>query len=267
MSDSREIIVVKYGSSSVTDEGGVDHERLAGYAEQLAGVHQFYDLFVVTSGAIAVGNAMWPDMGHKGSADERAQILAMVGAPHMSIAWQRAFNKHGIQAGQALVTHREIDEPQERSMLKKVLATSRQVRFVPVFNENDALSNKEIAALSYGGENDGLASHIARVVGARQLLLLTEVVGLFDGYQLVKTVDSEQDEVRAKIIAGMSSNSGRGGMRTKVEAALVARKFNVEVHIASANARIADVLDGKVGTTFPAQQKLHGSPDAVEYEI
>ena len=46
----KETIVVKYGSTSVADEFGMDQQRLSQYAEQLAPLHKRYGLIVVSSG-------------------------------------------------------------------------------------------------------------------------------------------------------------------------------------------------------------------------
>ncbi|MES2971542.1 MAG: hypothetical protein V4702_04420 [Patescibacteria group bacterium] len=82
----RETLVVKFGSSSVANQQGMDMERLGLYAAHLAEVSQQYNLVVVTSGSVAVGQAMW------GESDRREHMLsdrsaAMMGSARAVTAW------------------------------------------------------------------------------------------------------------------------------------------------------------------------------------
>lgn len=252
---AEELLVVKYGSSSVTNEQGMDQTMLDHYAEQLSEVHSQYGLVVVTSGSIAVGEYLW-SQAHGDIPDNSEQPFAMLGSALVVSAWQTAFRRQGVLAGQLLITHREIEDPSERWSLSQVMEENIRHGIVTIANENDALSDQEIAELVYGGENDGLASHIARALGARALCLLSDTMGLMDRDKVVKTVTPNQkghDDALA--LAGASNGKGRGGMRKKVEAAINAASAGVESYIAEAGKSIDAILAGQSGTHFVARQR------------
>ena len=147
-------ITLKTGTSSVTNACGLDEARVEGYTGQLAELYPKYDLLVVSSGSIALGETIWkelmPSMDYPGE-----QPLATLGSAGIFSVWQRGLERHGIPAGQLLVSHREIDDSKEGPMLKKVLQDSLQAGIVMIANENDAVSDIEIKKKSYGGDNDG----------------------------------------------------------------------------------------------------------------
>ncbi|MFZ2125441.1 MAG: hypothetical protein WA087_02330 [Candidatus Saccharimonadales bacterium] len=59
------ILVVKYGSSSVSSAEGIDHARIDGYASKLAELSSDYQIAVVSSGAVAAGRAISAEMGER----------------------------------------------------------------------------------------------------------------------------------------------------------------------------------------------------------
>lgn len=247
---NKELLVVKYGTSSVTDGAGrMDVERIEGYVAQLAELHASNDLIVVSSGSIAMGKAFWDEL-NEGSDYPSEQPLAMLGSAGSFMVWQEAFQRHGIAAGQLPVSHREIDDPVEGTMLKRVLGWCIDARIVPVVNENDAVSDEEIKRLSYGGDNDGLASHIAITTGAHTLLLMTDKEGVLGAdKELIPTVD-EVNIAQVRLVARSSSGKGKGGMREKVKAAKNAADKGIQAFIGNADALIADILARRTGTYF-----------------
>jgi glutamate 5-kinase len=243
----RDIIVVKYGSTSVSNKQGMDQVRVESYTDSLVALRQRYTVVVVSSGSIATGMAL------RAAANQRTKVsdqtLAMLGAPQSVGAWQAAFARHDVLAGQLLVTHREIDDPDEGAMLKRALHDNLSAGVISVINENDALSDVELAKLSYGGDNDGLAAHIAKAVGAQSLLLLTGVRGLIDTNGQTVSMVNKDNLVAAQALAGESDGLGRGGMASKLAASILANESGITAHIAHAEADLLQVLDGVSGTT------------------
>lgn len=268
--NERELIVVKYGSSSVV-QGDRDirqniDENTGLFAYQLSKLHAEYDLVVVTSGSVAVGRAMWSDIAED-DPDVVDQFLAMSGNPYVMTSWIDNFQKKGVKAGELLLTHKEIEDDKKpddpgselRAAIKRAFALSA----VPIVNENDALSRRELAKLHYGGDNDGLAAHIARSMGARALFLMTETNGvqnvLGNGYGRIRSVKPNKlswDAVRDH--AGTSNPEGRGGMKSKVEAAISAAQAGMDSYIAHAQkSSFASIQSGKFGTHFyPVKQNI-----------
>ena len=52
------ILVIKYGSSSVSDSSGIDQSKIDDYASKLNGLNQEYQIVVVSSGAVVAGRSI-----------------------------------------------------------------------------------------------------------------------------------------------------------------------------------------------------------------
>jgi glutamate 5-kinase len=245
-------VVVKFGTSTVTEQGRLSQDDLDWYAYQIAQLQEQAPVIVVTSGAAAIGQQMAVEQGLM--IDDTLQPYAMMGSAPLVVAWQSAFKKQGLLAGQLLVTHREIDDPNEGSVLLRALGDCMLNNIIPVVNENDALSIKELAKIAYNGDNDGLAAHIARAVGAQALFLMTDARGLIkpNGYRQKVVECTEEAHAEALSFVRDDEGKGRGGMRTKVQAATKTARIGITTYIGpSQRFSFASIIDGKrVGTRF-----------------
>lgn len=213
----KELVVVKFGSELVAN-GGVNQASIDTYARGLARIHAERDLIVVTSGAVAIGRTMLGD-------DAEMASCSAVGMPPLMSAWQRAFWNAGRLAGQVLVTHNELtDTADDNNMLLPATRHLLKDGVVPIFNENDMLSFKELMQLHVGGDNDGLARHIGCMLGARQLWLFTKNGGIVDeNKQLISHIHPGRSSGIIDMVAARTVKSGsigRGGMATKLAAAV-----------------------------------------------
>src|SRR5215831_2059383 len=171
-------IVVKVGSSLLIDSSAsrVKEEWLISLADDIARLHRDKrDLLVVSSGAIGLGRAVLklPDGPLK---LEDSQAAAAVGQIALARTWTEALSRHGLTAGQVLVTLWDTEERRRylnaRSTIEKLL----EWRAVPVINENDTVATTEIRY----GDNDRLAARVATMARADLLVLLSDVDGLYD---------------------------------------------------------------------------------------
>lgn len=252
----KELIVLKYGSDSVTNGRGMDQQRVDGYAEQAAELHARHGLIIVTSGAVAVGAWRWQQAGRDPEVADK-QVLAAHGSAGANIAWEQALDKVGILAGQGLATHLEIDDPGEGGVLVKALRKMLKEDTVPVMNENDLLSDQELKKLTYGGDNDGLATHIAIRLAAKKLFFMTNVEGLHSSTGLVHEINFARGEQKTALaLAGESSGHGTGGMLSKVSSALDAAAMGIEAYIAQAGTPFPDIISGQAGTHIVARSGL-----------
>ncbi|HMS50125.1 MAG TPA: hypothetical protein PKA02_01640 [Candidatus Saccharibacteria bacterium] len=250
-------LVVKYGSEAATNDHGMDIVRVEGYAADLCTERRQSGLIVVSSGAVAVGECLWRDL-HGEEELPGKQALAMLGSAEATLVWQRAFAKHGVSAGQLLLTHREIDDGKEGPVLKRAIKACLKAGIVPVVNENDPVSKKELAKLAYGGDNDGLASHIAIDMKARTLIIFTQKGGLFDnrGREQATLTSTHFDSARDMVADRESKRrkgKGTGGMTTKLDAAIDAAEAGVDTYIARAGTPVREVLEGQMGTRLIAK--------------
>lgn len=258
--NSPERVVVKYGSDSSTNETGMDVARLNQYAEQIEELtrQKQFEVVIVASGSIAVGQALW---NARNGRDEPSdlQSLASIGAGVAFTDWQKVLRTKGILAGMVPVTHHDIDvaeqQPAESNKLNKLLESNLDLGIISVVNENDALSDEEIIKWKYGGDNDGLARHVAQLIKASHLCLMTGKDGVLDEKgQTVPTVNGQNiDYAYSLVYEPHEGSRGRGGMHSKITAAREAQTSGIESHIALAGASLVDVVNRRAGTHFPAE--------------
>ena len=237
-------IVVKVGSSLLVDaDAGRLHDSwLASLAEDLARLHdQRRDVLVVSSGAIALGRAVLKLP--KGPLRlEDSQAAAAVGQIALARTWTEVLGRHGITAGQVLVTLGDTEERRRYLNARSTIAKLLEWRAVPVINENDTVATTEIRY----GDNDRLAARVATMASADLLVLLSDVDGLYDAppghgrtAKLVPLVERITPEIEA-MAGAAGSELSRGGMQTKIEAGRIA--IGGGTHMVIASGRIAHPL-------------------------
>ena len=171
-------IVVKVGSSLLVDAdaGRVKESWLASLAADVAELHGGKrDVLIVSSGAIALGRAVLKLPTGPLKLDE-SQAAAAVGQIALARTWSEALGRHGIGAGQILVTLGDTEERRRYLNARSTIDKLLEWRAVPVINENDTVATNEIRY----GDNDRLAARVATMVSADLLVLLSDVAGLYD---------------------------------------------------------------------------------------
>ena len=208
-------IVVKVGSSLLVDSaaGRVHEDWLVSLAGDIAGLHgEKRDILVVSSGAIALGRAILKLP--KGSLKlEDSQAAAAVGQIALARTWAEALGRHGIAAGQILLTLTDTEARRNYLNARSTIGKLLEWRSVPVINENDTVATNEIRY----GDNDRLAARVATMTSADLLVLLSDVDGLYDApprpgmkANLIPLVERITPEIEA--MAGASgSELSRGG--------------------------------------------------------
>ena len=230
-------IVVKIGSSLLVDaKGGRLNEKwLASLAADIAGLHAGKrDILVVSSGAIALGRAVLK-LAAGELALEDSQGAAAVGQIALARTWTEALSRHGITAGQVLVTLGDTEERRRYLNARSTIDRLLHWRAVPVINENDTVATNEIRY----GDNDRLAARVATMVSADLLVLLSDVDGLYDApprtgaaARHVPRVERITPEIEA-MAGAAGSGLSRGGMLTKIEAGKIATAAGTHMVIAS----------------------------------
>jgi glutamate 5-kinase len=230
-------VVVKVGSSLLVDAraGRLKETWLTSLAADLADMHRDKrDVLVVSSGAIALGRAVLKLAGGPLKLED-SQAAAAVGQIALARTWSEALSRHGIIAGQVLVTLGDTEERRRYLNARSTIDTLLQWRAIPVINENDTVATNEIRY----GDNDRLAARVATMVSADLLVLLSDVDGLYDAppatsakARHVASVARVTPEIEA--MAGTTgSELSRGGMLTKIEAARIATDAGTHMIIAS----------------------------------
>jgi glutamate 5-kinase len=237
-------IVVKVGSSLLVDAqaGRLKESWLASLTADLAALHRDKrDILVVSSGAIALGRAVLKLAGGPLKLED-SQAAAAVGQIALARTWTEALSRHGITAGQVLVTLGDTEERRRYLNARSTIDTLLQWRAVPVINENDTVATSEIRY----GDNDRLAARVATMVSADLMVLLSDVDGLYDAppdsnaaARHVPYVARITPEIEA-MAGAAGSELSRGGMQTKLEAARIAT--NAGTHMVIASGRVEHPL-------------------------
>ena len=215
-------IVVKVGSSLVTDEGrGLDAEAIGLWCSQLAQlVQDGREVIMVSSGAIAEGMKRlgWAS---RPKAIHELQAAAAVGQMGLVQVYESKLRERGIGSAQVLLTHADLADRERYLNARSTLLTLIQLGVVPVINENDTVVNDEIKF----GDTDTLGALVANLVEADLLIILTDQKGLFTADPrkdpLATLVQEAQagDPALEAMAGGAGSSIGRGGMLTKILAA------------------------------------------------
>lgn len=229
-------------------------ERLAERLHGLPG-----SVVLVSSGAIAMGRgAIGLDRRPRSLAE--AQAAAAVGQIHLAGAWAEAWLRQDRFAAQVLLTLGDLEQRPRYLNARATLETLIERTVVPVVNENDTVATEEIRF----GDNDRLAARVAQLIGARVLLLLSDVDGLYTAdpaadptARRIASVDVLSPEIEALAGKVPSAGLGTGGMKSKLAAARIATDAGVHVVLASGRNPdpVGALLAGGPATVFRAGAK------------
>ncbi len=260
-------IVVKIGSSSLThkETGDMDYIRMEKLVRELSDIrNQGKEVILVTSGAIAAGkNALnYKDIRVDSEAEAMAvkQACSAVGQARLMMTYQKLFAEYNHVAGQILMTKNTIVDDLNRYNAHNTFSELLRMGAIPIVNENDTVATYEINI----GDNDTLSAIVAALVDADLLILLSDIDGLYTDdprknpdAKFIEQVDELTDELMGMGKASTGSNVGTGGMNTKMIAAQIATKSNVDMVIANSKdiGVLHRILAGKKeGTLFVANK-------------
>jgi glutamate 5-kinase len=246
-------LVVKVGTSVVAPDGRIDTLRMRALVDQLDLSRHEY--LIVSSGAIAAGMSNL-GLGQKPASVPVMQACAAVGQSVLMHTYERLFFGKKVVA-QLLLSSDDFTSPVRYRNLQNTLHQLLKLGVVPVVNENDSVSIRELEGAF--GDNDELSALLAAAVQADWLLLLTDVDGFYvpNGKhpRALRTIRKLTPQMEA--LCNGHGKLGRGGMRSKLRAAQTASAAGV--HVAIVNGRheraIAGALERKIGTYFPPKPR------------
>jgi glutamate 5-kinase len=233
---SAQRIVIKIGSALVVDET-LAAPRAAWLDSVAADILSLRgrgtEVIVVSSGAIALARRTL-GLTQKRLRLEEKQAAAAVGQIRLAQAWAQALSAHGMPAAQLLLTLGDTEDRRRYLNARETLNTLLSLRCIPVINENDTVATAEIRF----GDNDRLAARVAEMVQADQLILLSDIDGLYTAdprrdplaahIPVVEAITPEIEAMGGEPPPGYSS----GGMRTKLAAARIATQAGCAMAIA-----------------------------------
>ena len=210
-------VVIKVGTSLIAPGGQIDINLLRGMVDQFDLSKNEY--LIVTSGAIAAGMSglalETPSDGCAAHAGLRRGGPEQVDA-HLRAPVLREEGRRATCCFRAMTSLR----PCAIGILQNALAELLALGTVPIVNENDSVSVRELEGAF--GDNDELSSLLATAVKADWLLLLTNVDGFLvpNGRKkpkLQRVIRKLTPAIEAQ--CNGKSSLGRGGMISKLRAA------------------------------------------------
>ncbi|MGP9806066.1 glutamate 5-kinase [Paracoccus sp. NSM] len=222
--DAARRLVVKIGSALLVGPDGLRGDWLRGLCDDVAEWRaRGVDVVLVSSGSIALGRRV---LGLPPGALplEQAQAAAAVGQIRLARAYEEALAPHGVTTAQVLLTLEDSADRRRYLNSRATMQTLLGLGVVPIVNENDTVATDEIRF----GDNDRLAAQIAVTCGADQLLLLSDVDGLYTAnpktdptarhLPVIAAITPEIEAMGGDPVSGLS----KGGMKTKLMAARTA---------------------------------------------
>src|ERR1700733_942113 len=234
-------VVVKVGSTLLVDgdSGRVNRAWLETLVEDLLRLRKRGQrVILVSSGAIALGRRRL-GLKHGTLRLEESQAAAAVGQIRLAHAYKELLESHDVTVAQVLLTLEDSERRRRYLNARATLESLLALGALPVINENDTVATAEIRY----GDNDRLAARVAQMTGADCLVLLSDVEGLFTadpnkdpGAPFIRTVRHLTPQIEA--MAGSSlSETGSGGMATKILAAKIAVAAGCHLCIAAGQPR------------------------------
>ena len=266
MSVSKKRIVVKVGTSTITnDSGNVDIRSLDHLCRALYVVENLgYDLVLVSSGAIAVGAGKMR-LAQKPKEIRLKQAAAAVGQTELMHLYDKFFGEYNRMVGQILLDNADFCNPARSENLKNTFDALLENHIIPIVNENDSVSHTEIESdKKLFSDNDMLSALVAIFCNASKLIIFSDIDGLYDGNpktdpnaKVISRVEEITEELKS-VASGSGSNRGTGGMITKLEAAELATSHGIDVLITNGKnpEKLYDIIEKKkVGTLFVAKEQ------------
>ena len=272
-------IVIKLGTNILRNEDGeVALSRIYSFIEDISKlVKSGKEVIIVTSGAVGLGKKKLNLETTEG--DGVKQACAAIGQSRLMSLYENGFGVFDIPIAQILLTEDDFSLRHRYLSLRTTLNKLIEFGVVPIINQNDTVSTIELADRLAGmkvsfSDNDKLSALVSSELDAELLILLSDINGLYTSNpkenpdaELIKEVACVTDEILA--LGTDASEGGRGGMKTKLEAAKLVTRSGGKVLIANGKIPyvINKIFSGEdIGTMFlPTDENLSGKKRWIGY--
>lgn len=222
MDEEKEIIVIKVGSSTLTTgTDRISRGKIEELARQIEILKENYRVVLVSSGAIATAKQFTKAEEWKNEIGSK-QALAAIGQPKLMQFYFEVFSDFQLNIAQCLLTYRDFTSEESRGNTLNTIVALLNHGYVPIINENDTVAIDEIEL----GDNDKLSAMVATLIGAKTLLLISDIDGVYDKnphlYPDANLITKVSDiSSLHQYIEEKKDTQGRGGMTSKLEAAQI----------------------------------------------
>ena len=263
-------IVIKLGTNVLRNENGdVALSRIYSYIESISKlVKSGKEVVLVTSGAVGIGKKKLCLTNTDGLAVKQA--CASIGQGSLMSLYEDGFDTYDVVTGQILLTEDDFSQRKRYLSLRTTLNKLLDMGVVPIVNQNDTVTiieglddTLEQVQLCFT-DNDKLSALVASALDTDLLLILSDVDGLYDSNpkenpqaKIIKELNGVSKSVMQ--MGTSASEGGRGGMKTKLEAARIVTRLGGKVLIA--NGKIPYIIDKlfnyeELGTIFTPNEDL-----------
>lgn len=254
-------IVVKIGSSSLTNaKGEIDHEKFSDHIDAVTALlNKGHEVLLVSSGAVAAGFA---SLGYPSRPItlKGKQAAAAVGQSLLIRSYIEKFGECGVIPAQILLTRLDFSTRDRYRNAYQTITELLERGILPIINENDTVSVEELTF----GDNDMLSALVSGLVHADQLIILTDINGLYDSNPRENPEAKKFDfidEINEEFLAGAEgagSKVGTGGMKSKLLAARTALSLGVRVFIGQGKGKekLIEILNGNGDGTYIGKEEL-----------
>lgn len=246
-------IVIKVGSNVLTkDNGKLDVTRMSAIVDQVAWLKsQGHEVILVSSGAVASGRGELKVDKRLDSVEQR-QLFSALGQAKLINLYYDLFREYHIHVGQVLTMKESFSTRREYLNQRACMTVMIDNGVIPIVNENDTVSVTELMFT----DNDELSGLIASMMDADELIILSNINGIYDGSpkdpntKVIRIVAPNRD--LSDYIQQEKSGLGRGGMATKYN---IARKVADEgIKVIIANGKCDNII---VDLITKPQETIH----------
>ena len=272
--DKARRVVVKAGSAVLTDENGINHDVIRNLAKEISFLHgSGREVILVTSGAVAAGRKKIGGAAAAEASLPEKQAYAAIGQSCLMQAYEEAFSEHGKNIAQILLTYADLADRDRYLNIRNTIMTLFRFGVIPIINENDTVSVKELRF----GDNDTLGALLTNMIEADMFICLTNVDGLYDGNPSaggdavpIYTVAEITADIERMAGCGKSA-VGTGGMASKLKAAKMVTVRGGSAFIGPGRRRnmLQGLFGGEmIGTFFlPRREKMQSRKHWISFVL
>ncbi|GAL71078.1 glutamate 5-kinase [Jejuia pallidilutea] len=151
-----------------------------------------------------------------------------------------------------MLSYSDFEKKESRSNITNTINVLVNNNYIPIINENDTVATDEIKF----GDNDKLGALTASLLNVDLFIIATNTNGIYTKVSIhngnPKTIKEVVDFAHLENeVVNSKSSHGSGGMASKIEAASVAKKANIETWIVNGleDNFIVNAMENKVPFT------------------
>lgn len=223
-------IVIKVGSSVLTNKTNIAKERMLNLVGLIAEARKKYEVILVTSGAVAAG---YTAVQLNKSIPTSKKVLASLGQPILISAYKNLFDIFDVTISQILLTEEDFDSRVHTKIVQDIINRTLKNDILPILNENDISTTPD----QLFGDNDQLSAHVAHHTNADLLVILSDIDGYYDSNPKenpkakIKKIVSETKDAELEQSHTPNSQFATGGIVTKLKAAQYIMTNDIEMFL------------------------------------